>query len=400
MSDPSTSSGAERAVPTRERLIENGLTVASRWTLRLLVVAAGLVVLGLGIGRLWSIVLPVVLALIVTTILSPVARVLERYLRFPRALSAITTLLGALALLVLVFSLLAPSVVDQVGAVANQASDGLEKVEDWLASTPLDITQSQFEDLVDEVQKRLQDSAASIAAGLLVGVNAVTSGVITLVICLFLVFFFLKDGHTFLPWLERQAGPRAGAHLHEVGRRAWKVLAAFIRTQALVGLIDAVFIGAGLVIVGIPLALPLAVLTFFGGFVPIVGAFTVGALAVLVALVSNGLSAAIIILVLIIVVQQVEGNILSPILQGRTMNLHAGVVLLAVTLGSTLFGVVGAFLSVPFTAVGAVIYRYVDEQLVAAGGGPPAAEPSDEPSDEAPDEASSAPDDEARPPEG
>ncbi|KAJ1684516.1 hypothetical protein LUZ63_020271 [Rhynchospora breviuscula] len=380
VSEPTASTPDDGAVPARERLVERGLAVASRWVLRLLVVAAGLVVLGLGIGRLWSIVLPVVLALIVTTVLSPVARLMERWLRFPHALSAAVTLVGSLALVGLLFASLAPSVVDQVGQVATSASVGLEKVEDWVQSTPLDITQEQVETLVAEAQQRLQESAASIAAGVLIGVNAVTSGVITLLLTLVLVFFFLKDGHRFLPWLERQAGPRAGGHLREVGRRSWKVLAGFIRTQALVGLVDAMLIGAGLLIVGVPLALPLAVLTFFGGFVPIVGAVTVGALAVLVALVSNGLTAAIIIFVVILAVQQIEGNVLQPFLQGRSMNLHAAVILLAVTLGSTLFGITGAFLAVPFTAVAAVVYRYVDEQLVAAGGDHPDVGPV-EPSD-------------------
>ena len=143
----------------------------------------------------------------------------------------------------------------------------------------------------------------------------------------------------------------------------WSTLSGFIRTQALVSGIDAVFIGAGLLIVGVPLAIPLAVLTFFGGFVPIVGAFVVGAVAVLVALVSNGLTGALIILGVIIVVQQLEGNVLSPWLQSQSMNLHAAVVLLSVTLGSTLFGIVGAFLAVPTAAVAAVVLRYLEEQV-------------------------------------
>ena len=134
------------------------------------------------------------------------------------------------------------------------------------------------------------------------------SATVTLVISLILTFLFLKDGRRFVPWVRDLAGPRAGTHLAEVAVRAWATLGGFIRTQALVSLIDAVFIGAALLIVGVPLAVPLAILTFFGGFVPIVGAFVVGAVAVLVALVSNGLTGALIILAVIVVVQQLRSR--------------------------------------------------------------------------------------------
>ena len=128
---------------------------------------------------------------------------------------------------------------------------------------------------------------------------------------------------------------------------------------------DGVLIGAGLLIVGVPLALPLAVLTFLGGFVPIVGAVVAGAVAVLVALVNNGFTTALIVLVIVLVVQQVEGNVLQPVLQSGSLGLHAAVVVLAVTAGSTLFGIAGAFLAVPVTAAAAVVLRYLGERIDA-----------------------------------
>ena len=140
-------------------------------------------------------------------------------------------------------------------------------------------------------------------------------------------------------------------------------LSEFIRQQALVGFIDAFFIGLGLWILGVPLVIPLAVLTFFGGFIPIIGAFVAGAFAVLIALVSKGFTTALIVLVIVILVQQIEGNVLQPIIQGRGFNLHAGVVILAVTAGSSLAGIIGAFLSVPIAALIAVIYRYIRDEL-------------------------------------
>ena len=133
--------------------------------------------------------------------------------------------------------------------------------------------------MVSAAQDRLQSSASTIANGVLVGVGAVTSALVTTVLTLVLAFFFLKDGRRFLPWVAATAGPTAGHHLTVVASRAWVTLGGFVRTQALVGLIDAVLIGLGLVVLGIPLALPLAVLTFVAAFAPIVGAIAVGAIA-------------------------------------------------------------------------------------------------------------------------
>ncbi|NLE82594.1 MAG: AI-2E family transporter, partial [Rhodococcus sp.] len=176
-------------------------------------------------------------------------------------------------------------------------------------------------------------------------------------------FFFIKDGPRFIPWVNQISGRNAGKHISTVLVRMWDTLGGFIRTQALVSLIDAVFIGAGLLILGVPLAPVLAILTFIGGFIPFIGAFVAGALAVMVALVANGFTTAVIVLGLILAVQQIEGNVLQPILQSRSMKLHAVVVLLSVTAGGSVFGIVGAFLAVPTAAVAAVLFRYLSEQI-------------------------------------
>jgi len=148
----------------------------------------------------------------------------------------------------------------------------------------------------------------------------------------------------------------------------WTALGQYVWSQAAVALVDAIFIGLGVWILGVPFALPIAVLTFFGGFVPIVGAFVAGAIATLVALVSGGIWTAVGVLAIVLVVQQLEGNVLQPILVGRTMKIHAAVVIAAVALGGTLFGIIGAFLAVPAVAVVQVIAQYVRAQI---GGAPP-----------------------------
>jgi predicted PurR-regulated permease PerM len=148
----------------------------------------------------------------------------------------------------------------------------------------------------------------------------------------------------------------------------WLTLGRYIRVQALVSLADAILIGLGLLILQVPLAPALAVLTFFAGFIPIVGAVVAGSLAVLVALVSNGPTTALLVIALVILVQQIESNVLQPLLQGRSLHLHAAVVLLAVAAGGTLFGIAGAFLAVPVAAIVATVLRYLTEQTALRSG--------------------------------
>lgn len=346
---------------SREQVIGRGITWLSSWTLRWVILGVGAVLIGYVIQQMWIILLPLLLAIILTTVLQPLAVWLEGRFSFPRALAAITVIVGALAAVAIVIRVIAPSVGAQMSDLATSGSDGLARIEEWAIANGFDITQAQVESMVEVAQQRLQDSATSIANGLLIGVGAITSVLINVILTLVLSFYFLKDGHRFLPWVRRTAGPKAGGHLSEVAARAWRTMGDFVRTQALVGLIDAVLIGLALVILGVPLAIPLAALTFVAAFAPIVGAITVGALAVLITLVAKGWIAALIIFIVVLVVQQLEGNVFLPWLQGKSLNLHAGIVLLTVVVSSSLFGVAGAFLGVPLVAIGVMILRYLSE---------------------------------------
>lgn len=352
-----TNRGVDRGV-----IIGQGLAEVSRWCLRLLVIAVAVAVLWWLLAKVWVGVFPVILALIVTTVLWPPTAWL-RARGLPPALAAVLVLLSSLALFVGVLAAITPSLVSQSSELAGAAGEGLVQLQERLAGPPFNVDNETLNNLVETARQWLSERGSQIASGVYSGVAIVGRGLVTLALVLVLTFFFLKDGTAFLPFLRRTAGRTGGRHLTEVSVRAWNTLGGFIRTQALVSGVDAVFIGLGLVLLDVPLAFALAILTFFGGFIPIVGAFAVGALAVLVALVAQGPMTALGVLALIIVVQQVEGNVLQPWLQGRSMQLHAGVILLAVAAGSTLFGIVGAFLAVPVAAVVAVVLRYLSEQV-------------------------------------
>ena len=332
---------------------------------QLLLIAAALVVIGFVLGRLWVILLPIVLGLLIATVLWPATRFLRRH-AWPPALAAVTVLLGFIAAFVGIIAAIAPQVADQVVELADQATAGLQDIQAWLSGPPLNLGEDQIGNAVDSAIDSIQGNAQNIAGYALTGVSAVGNGLINLVLALFLCFFFLKDGPRWVPWLAAQTGPRAGRHVAALSYKTWSTLSEFIRQQALVGFIDAFFIALGLWILDVPLVLPLALLTFFGAFIPIVGAFVAGGFAVLIALVDEGLTVALIVLGIVILVQQIEGNVLQPIIQGRGFNLHAAVVILAVTAGSSLAGITGAFLGVPVAALIAVVYRYARDQLDGA----------------------------------
>ena len=362
--------GARSTVPTsapaprggRGARVQSATRTLAVASAQLLLIAAAIVVLGYVLGKLWSILLPIVLGLLFTTVLWPPTRFLRKH-RWPPALAAAVVLIGFLAVFGGLIAVIAPQVADQAGELADQTVAALDNVQTWLEGPPFNIGEDQIGNAIDNVIGRLQDNATDIAGYALTTATSIGNGLINLVLALVLSFFFLKDGPRWTPWLAAQTGRRAAPHVVALSQKTWSTLSEFIRQQAFVGFIDALFIGIGLLVLGVPLVVPLAVFTFLGAFIPIIGAFVAGAFAVLIALVTKGFTIALIVLIIVLVVQQLEGNVLQPIIQGRGFNLHAAVVILAVTAGGSMAGIIGAFLAVPVAALIAVVYRYVRDQL-------------------------------------
>ncbi len=355
--------------PSREVVMGRGIRWTAMWSGRWILIALAALAVGKIVSWTWTILMPIALALIISTVLAPLAAMLRHRLRFSAAAASAVSLLGGIGVMVWVGFMVVPSVAGQSGEIASDASEGIKHLQGWLQESNY-LSSAQLQDVLTAAQTKLTESASTIASGVLSGVTAATSALVTIVMALILTFLFVKDGEKFIPWVRSTAGPSAGSHLADVLGRAWSTISGFIRTQAVVSAIDAIFIGAGLLIIGVPLAIPLAVITFFAGFIPIVGAFAAGTLAVLVALVSNGPSGALWVLLVVVLVQQLEGNVLSPLLQSKSMNLHAAVVLLSVALGGGLFGIAGAFLAVPVVSVVAVVLRYLNEQVAISAGEP------------------------------
>ncbi|WP_128380829.1 AI-2E family transporter [Streptomyces cavernae] len=313
-------------------------------------------------GRMWSVVWPLIVGLFLTTLTWPVTRFLRRHGWRPALAASVVTLLFLLVAAGII-ALIAVPVASQSGELTDGVVEGIQKLREWAAGPPLNIGDDQISKAFDTAVARAQDGLGSMVTTVVSGVSTVVNGLVTAVLALFLMFFFLKDGPLFLPWLARQLPGRLATDVPAVAARGWDTLGAFVRSQAAVGLLDAVLIGIGLWVLGVPLVLPLAVLTFVSAFVPIVGALFAGLVAVLIALVYNGPTDALFVLAIIVVVQQLEGNVFQPMIQSRGLGLHAAVILLAVTLGGSLAGIVGSLLAVPVAALIAVVWNYVREQL-------------------------------------
>ena len=255
-----------------------------------------------------------------------------------------------------------PPTVNRIGALDVSLSGGLDEVERWLSDSPLPLTDNQAASVVGELQDAISGQLSALADTAVSGALLTLEVVAGLGLTIVLLFFFLRDGGGLWRWCTSLTPPHRRADVEELGRRSWEALGGFVRGQTVVALFDAVFIGISLAVLGVPLVLPLAVITFFGAYVPIVGATVAGAAAALVALVTEGPATALAVVGAIIVVQQVEGNILQPVVVGRATDVHPVAVLLGVTTGAVLAGIVGAMVAAPTVAVGAAILGYLRER--------------------------------------
>jgi putative heme transporter len=318
-------------------------------------VAVALALLGYIASALVIVIVPVVLALFPATLLSPVADRLRGF-GLPAALAAALSLVLGLVVFFGILSGAIALVVADAPELLESASAGVGELETWLEDDPLGIGVEGFSDLLTFAQEQLGEAGdlAGQASTAAVLAFEVVAGLLLLFVVL---FFYLKDGRRLRDAIVTTAPEARQPLVRESLDRAWNTLSGYVQGQLLIAFFDAVFIGIGLVVLGVPLALPLAILVLFGGLFPVVGAVTSGALAVLVALADGGLTTGLIVLAIVVAVQQIEGNVLEPLILGRTIHLHPFVVLTSITAGAAVLGILGAFLAVPVAAVTA---RVVD----------------------------------------
>lgn len=356
---PSTTSETETAPPGVPSFLARAAAIS--WRFIVVVVAAAIVIAVL--VRLRVVVLPVVVALFIATLLTPISDKLRSWGLRP-ALAAWATMASALLVFVAVTTFIVLEAIDESEMLTEDLSEATDEIENWLVDGPLGLERDQVRDLRERLSGAVSDNSESLTAGAVrfgsIALEVVTGAVLALV----LLFFVLKDGHRAGAAVETMVGAERGDDLRELGVKAWHTMSGYLRGVAITGVVNAVIIGIGLALLGVPLVVPLMLVTFAGAFIPLVGATAAGVLAAMVALVSGGPGTALAVGALVLVVQQVEGDVLAPLVLGRAVRLHAVTILLSLTAGSIVAGIIGAFLAVPIAALVKTVVEHYRPSLV------------------------------------
>lgn len=301
-----------------------------------------------GLLQVRLLVIPVLIALVLAAAIGPFVNVLRRR-GLPGGAATAVAFMALLVLLAGVGTVIYFSVRSQWGELVQQASEGLDELQTFLLSGPVPVDREQLNQAREGAVQFATSS--QVRSGAITGLSVVTEFLAGASLMLVILFFFLKDGAKIWNFLLRPFSGEREARLRRVGKRTLEVLGGYVRGTAIVALVDTVAIGAALLIMQVPLAIPLAIIVFIGAFIPLVGATVAGILAALVALVANGPVVALIVVAVVIAVNQLEGDLLQPIVMGKSLQLHALVILMALTAGTILAGIIGAVLSVPLAAV-------------------------------------------------
>lgn len=342
-----------------------GVRIAAAWSWRAIIILIAIGVAVWLLGFLLLLIIPLMIAALLSTILRPLHHGFRK-LKFPRILAALSSIVVMLSGVFGILYLVGSELIQGFAQMADQVMSGIFGLVDWADETAqqlgFDISADQFNQALEELIGWIQQNQDTIMSSAVGFGSAATNISVGTVLMLFTLIFFLSDGHriwefvlVFVPSKHRPA-------IHGAGRRGWTAVGTYMRVQVFVALVDAVGIGLGAWLLDVPLVLPIAVLVFFGGFIPIVGAFVTGAIAVLLAWVAHDFVTALLMLGVVLLVQQLESNVLQPIVMGKAIKLHPLAVILAITAGSTLMGIAGALFAVPVLAFTIRATKYLTKE--------------------------------------
>ncbi|AZZ51078.1 MULTISPECIES: AI-2E family transporter [Rathayibacter] len=338
--------------------VSTGMRIAGAWAWRILVVAGALAVIGLLVIELRLIVIPLLLAIVIAALLVPFSTFLQRH-HWPKWLAIVVAELGIVLVIGGLLFLVVTQVTSGFDDLSRQTVQSYDALKSWLLEGPLHLTETDINQYAQQALAAVQQDSGMLVSGAL-SVGSTVGHVLTgVLLTLFSTLFILIDGPNIWRWVVRLFPHRARSAVDGAGRAGWITLTNFVKVQILVAFVDAVGIGLGSFLLGVPLAIPIGVLVFLGSFVPVIGAVVTGALAVFIALVYNGPVIALILLIVVLGVQQLEGHILQPLIMGSAVKVHPLAVVLAVAGGSIVAGIAGAFFAVPVVATLNVMVNYV-----------------------------------------
>ncbi|OLZ66065.1 AI-2E family transporter [Streptomyces amritsarensis] len=362
--------------PDPASVVPWGMRVAAEASWRLLLLAGMLWVLMKVISEVRLVVLAFAAAMLVTAMLQPFVVRLRR-LGLPRGLATAVTAVLGFVVIGLVGWFVVWQVMDNLDDLSDRVRDGINELKLWALDSPFHVTEKQINDIAKNLSETIGTNTEQITSAGLQGVTVLVEILTGMLLAMFSTLFLLYDGKRIWNWALGLVPAAARAGVAGAGPRAWRTLTAYVRGTVIVALIDAIFIGLGLYFLDVPMAVPLAVFIFLFAFIPLVGAVISGALAVVVALVTQGVFTALMALLVVLAVQQIEGHVLQPFILGRAVRVHPLAVVLAVAAGGMIAGIGGAVVAVPLVAVTNTVVGYLkaysrDQHHLGAGMAGPA----------------------------
>ncbi|HLS79302.1 MAG TPA: AI-2E family transporter [Nocardia sp.] len=323
---------------------------AAEWSWRLLVILAAVIAVAMLVARLSTVLIPMAIALLAAALLVPLVDWMQR-VGVPRSIGVVVALIGSLGLVAGTMTFVVEQFVAGVPQLSDEITASIQKSQDWLINGPPHLSEEQIRSAGDTLVKTIESNQDSVTSGALTTATMIGHLLTGAFLTLFILVFFLYGGGQIWEFVTRLVPTEHRERVRMAGELGFGTLVGFVRATVVVAAVDAIGIGAGLLILGVPMALPLASLVFISAFIPIIGAFFAGFVAVFIALVTKGLVTALIVLGIIIAVMQLESHVLQPLLLGRAVSVHPLAVVVAIAAGLVLGGIAGALLAVPFVAV-------------------------------------------------
>ncbi|MFF3158607.1 AI-2E family transporter [Streptomyces sp. NPDC057910] len=356
------------------------MRVAAAVGWRLLVLAGSIYVLTQIISAVSLVVLAFVAALLITALLQPTVARLKR-MGLPRGLATALTAISGFVIMGLVGWFVVWQVMDNLDDLSSKVRAGIEELKRWALNSPFHVTEDQINQIAKNLSDTIGANTNEITNAGLQGVTVLVEVLTGILLAMFSTLFLLYDGPKIWQWVLNLVPEAARPGVAGAGPKAWRTLTAYVRGTVIVALIDAICIGIGIYFLGVPMAVPLAVFIFLFAFIPLVGAVVSGALAVVVALVTDGVFNALMVLLVVLAVQQIEGHVLQPFILGRAVRVHPLAVVLSVAAGGLVGGIGGAVVAVPLVAVTNTVVGYLRKysrenalrSAQAVEGAPPAA---------------------------
>ncbi|WP_431841830.1 AI-2E family transporter [Calidifontibacter indicus] len=326
-----------------------GVQVAAWWSLCFVLITGGVVTLAWLLDRISLVTITVAVAIMICALLQPLVALLVRF-KVPRTLAVLIVFLGGIAVISWLIWFVISQIAYSKDSLLSQLDGGLASIRDWLVNGPLKMTPKQADRYSVQLGQTLQEQFGGSSAALdrATGAIGVLSGG---VFCLFATLFMLFDNGRIWGWVVSMFPDHIHDHVQEAGQAGWRTLTAYMRSLVLLAAINAVAMVPVMMIADMPLVVPLAVLLFLGSLVPLIGVLVAGVVVCLIAFVSQGLTTAIVVAIALVLIVQLFGNLLNPIILGKAVDIHPLAILVGVTGGTLVAGIFGAFVAVPFVAV-------------------------------------------------